>query len=272
MSKQKNQDLTLRPYWAVLGARVRVLLQYRAAAAAGFGCQLFWGLIRMMIFQAFYENADTGVPMTCEQVTTYVWLGQAFIMLLPFRVDGELDGLIRTGNVSYELLRPVDFYSFWYARSIANRIAPAALRAAPMLVIATAAGWIRWPGPANLAAFCAAIVAAVLLTSSISMLMMVSMFWTISGRGVNLVMSSALFLLSGMIIPIPLFPEFLKPVLHALPFCGLIDAPFRLFTEHAPAGAVAGLLIHQLAWAAGLIALGRVLLARAVRRLVVQGG
>jgi len=63
MSKLKSQDLTPKPYMAVLSARCRMLLQYRAAAVAGFGCQLFWGLIRMMIFQAFYENADAAVPM-----------------------------------------------------------------------------------------------------------------------------------------------------------------------------------------------------------------
>lgn len=43
----------MTPYLAILSARFRTLLQYRAAAAAGFGTQLFWGLIRMMIFEAF---------------------------------------------------------------------------------------------------------------------------------------------------------------------------------------------------------------------------
>ena len=262
----------MKPYLAILSARFRMLLQYRAAAAAGFGCQLFWGLIRMMIFRAFYENADATIPMTCRQVTTYVWLGQAFIMLLPFRVDGELDALIRTGNVAYELLRPTDLYVFWYARAIANRTAPAVLRAIPMLIIATLAGWIRWPGPASLVAFGASLLAAVSLTSAISMLMTISMFWTISGRGITVAMSPALFLLSGMIIPIPLFPDFLKPLLSALPFCGLMDLPFRLFTGYIPAGAAMGVLLRQLAWTAGLIVFGRMLLGRAVRRLVVQGG
>ena len=36
----------MRPYWAVLSARFRMLLQYRAAALAGLGTQVFWGLIR----------------------------------------------------------------------------------------------------------------------------------------------------------------------------------------------------------------------------------
>ena len=262
----------MKPYLAVLSARFRMLLQYRAAAAAGFVCQLFWGLIRMMIFQAFYENASPDVPMTCEQTTTYVWLGQALIMLLPFRVDGQIDQMIRTGNVAYELLRPTDLYWFWYARAIADRTAPAVLRAVPMLVVATLAGWIRWPGPANLAAFAASLIAAVALTAAVIMLMNISMFWTVSGRGISGCLSPMMFLLSGMIVPLALFPDFLQPVLAALPYSGIIDVPFRLFTEAAPAGSVVGALARQLGWTVGLIVLGHMLLARAMRALVVQGG
>ena len=100
----------LRPYRAVLSARFRALLQYRGAALAGLGTQFFWGLIRMMIFTAFYAGAAGAMPMSRESVVAYVWLGQAFFLLIPFRGDAEIIGMIRSGNVAYELLRPVDLY------------------------------------------------------------------------------------------------------------------------------------------------------------------
>ena len=43
----------MRAYWAIFSARFRALLQYRAAAAAGCVTQVFWGLIRVMIFAGF---------------------------------------------------------------------------------------------------------------------------------------------------------------------------------------------------------------------------
>ena len=141
-----------------------------------------------------------------------------------------------------------------------------------MLIVATLAGWIRWPGPANVAACAAALVSAVLLGSAITMLMNISVFWTLSGQGINTILSASLFLLSGMILPLPLFPDWLQPVLNFLPFRGLCDVPHRLFTGHIPPAGLPGVLAHQLAWTAGLICIGRWLLRRAVRRLVVQGG
>jgi len=262
----------MKAYTAILSARFRALLQYRAAAVGGFGCQLFWGLIRMMIFTGFYASSTAPAPMPLEQVITYIWLGQAFFAMFPLRLDGEVVQMIRTGNVAYELLRPVDLFSFWYSRALAARLAPTALRAAPLLAIAAAAGWIRWTGPANVAACAAALLGAVLLSAALSTLVTISLFWTISGQGVNQLVVTLSFLLSGMIVPLPLFPDSFQPVLAALPFRGLCDAPYRLYTGHIPLRELPAALAHQLAWTAGLIFFGRWLLRRAVRRLVVQGG
>jgi len=262
----------MRPYLAIFTARFRLLLQYRAAAAAGFACQFFWGITRMMIFQAFYENASPNVPISLDQTIAYIWLSQGFIMLLPFRADGEIAGMIQSGDVAYELLRPTNLYNLWYAREIANRTAPVLLRAVPMFAVAGLVGWLHCPGPTNLLAFAAAMLAAVLLTAAVSMLMTISMFWSVSGRGISLLFSPTMFLLSGMVIPIPLFPDFLQPVLRALPFVGMIDLPIRLFVEQIPAAQAWGVLAYQLAWTAVLIILGRIVIRRATRRLVVQGG
>jgi len=262
----------LRPYLAVLSARFRALLQYRGAAVAGLGTQFFWGLIRMMIFTAFYAGATGSMPMSRENVVAYIWLGQAFFLLIPFRTDGEIVGMIRSGNVAYELLRPVDLYGLWMGRELASRIAPTLLRATPLLVVAALAGWIHWPGAAVAAAFAAALVGAVLLSAALNVFMNITMFWTISGQGVNYLVGTLAYFLSGLIIPLPLFPDFLQPLLDIQPFRGLGDVPFRLFTGNIPVAGLPAVLAHQLAWTAILVLSGRLLLSRALRRLVVQGG
>ena len=48
----------IRPYAAILGARFRMLLQYRAAAIAGLWTQIFFGLILIMIYEAFYRSSS----------------------------------------------------------------------------------------------------------------------------------------------------------------------------------------------------------------------
>lgn len=259
-------------YRAVFSARMRALLQYRTAALAGLTTQIFWGLIRTMILYAFYENATGPQPMDWRHVLSYIWLSQAFFALFPLRVDADVTAMIRSGNVAYELLRPVDLYNFWYARAVANRLAPTALRCLPILTVAALAGWLPWPGWVGLAGGIASLCLAALLSSAVTTLMTLSLFLTISGGGVSTLISMFSYLLSGMVLPLPLFPDWMQPVLRILPFRAFCDLPFRVIGGHIPADQIPGVLGFQLVWLLVLVLAGRLILNTVTRRLVVQGG
>ena len=260
-------------YAAVVSARFRTLLQYRAAALAGLGTQIIFGLIRVMILGAFYAVSPGPHPMTYAQVVTYVWLGQAMIRLLPWNADTEVTAMIRSGGVAYELLRPLDLYTLWYARTVAMRTAPTLLRALPMFIIAGLfLGLQAPPSFASAAAWVASVAGALALSCALTVLMTISALWTISGDGVFYLIAVAGMVFGGMVIPLPLFPDWVQPVLNVLPFRGLGDVPCRIYSGNIPPSDAVLCVVQQFAWSAGLIALGRVLLARGLRRLVVQGG
>ena len=192
-----SRGRSLAPYWAILSARYRMMLQYRAAAMAGAATQFFWGFIRIMIFTAFYQSSTVDPPMSLETVVTYVWLGQALLGLQPWQHDAEIEQLIRKGGVAYELLRPVDLYAFWSMRVVAWRVAGTSLRCVPIVVVAGLVlpavgveGWALAP-PASLAgalAFAIALVVALLLSVAITSLVHVSLLWTLSGDGMTRLM------------------------------------------------------------------------------------
>jgi ABC-2 type transport system permease protein len=263
----------VRPYLAIFGARFRALLQYRAAALAGLATQVFWGLVRVMIFTAFYAASSAPQPMTLPEVITYVWLTQALLLVLPWRPDPDVEQLVRSGNVAYELVRPVDLHGLWLARAVAQRTAPAVLRCLPMVVAAYAFLDLSAPaGPAAALAFAVSLVATVALSAALTTLLSVSVLYTLSGRGASVFMVSVVNFFSGAIVPLPLLPEWLQTIGSVLPFRGLMDTPFRLYMGHLPPADAALAVGHQLVWTLAIVLLGRVLLARALRRVVVQGG
>ena len=128
------------------------------------------------------------------------------------------------------------------------------------------------PSLASAIAFAAALACTLLLGCALTTLINISLLWTISGDGAVILLTTLVTFLSGMIIPLPLFPDWAQPIVQALPFAGLVDLPFRVFTGHIPPGAVLPVLRHQLLWTAALVVAGRWLLARGMRRVVVQGG
>jgi ABC-2 type transport system permease protein len=229
-----------------------------------------------MIFTAFYQSAAGAIsqhPMSLPDTIDYIWLGQALFVLLPWTTDSDIRQMIRSGNVAYELVRPVDLYGQWFCRSLATRTAPALLRALPMMAVAIPLLGLRPPAsPESGIAFMLSVIGAALLAASITTLMSISLLWTLSGEGITRAAPILVLAFSGLIIPLPLAPNWLQPLLDFLPFRGIADAPFRLYTGHISATQAGTVLIHQLAWTAVLALIGRHVLARGIRRMVVQGG
>jgi ABC-2 type transport system permease protein len=253
-----------RPFRALVGARARMLMQYRAAALAGLITQVFWGFIRMMIFEALYLGSGRPQPMTLAQVISYTWLGQAFFRLLPWAPDPDVRQAVRTGSVAVELVRPVDLYAMWYGRALASVAAPAALRAVPLMALALAFFGLTLPGtPAAALAWAAASFAA---------LQSVCLLWSVSGEGLAQLVPLTVFVLSGLVVPIPLLPEPVIRVMEVLPFCGIMDTPLRLWSGHLPASAAPALMAHQLAWTLAIVLFGRWLLRRFLDGLEIHGG
>lgn len=272
----------MNAYRSLFVARFTLLLQYRMAALAGVGTQLFWGFVKVMVLETFFTQTSIEQPMSLPETIGYVWLGQAFLFaIVPWSGDREVQELIRSGAVGYDLLRPTDLYNFWFTRALAMRTAPILLRGIPLLTMTMLlfpviglSGWTL-SAPSSIAAlfaFLLAFVGAVLLSTALTMLLTVSMMWTLSGEGINNLAPSLVTILSGMIVPLPLFPDWLQPILAILPFSGLIDQPFRLFTGNLAPNAMVAVLMHQAIWISVLMGFGRFLVSRGVKRLIIQGG
>ena len=260
-------------YWAVLSARFRSLLQYRSAALAGLITQIVWGIIRVMIFQAFYRSSNAEQPISSADVETYIWLGQAFLAALPWNIDADLRAMIRSGGIGYEMVRPVDLYTYWLSRALAWRTAPMFMRAVPLLIFAFLVMGMAPPVSLGAAlAFVASMCAAIALSSAITTFLNVTMLWTVAGDGVTQLTFGLVLIFSGMLVPLPLFPDWSQPIINAMPFRGLVDTPYRLYLGHIPTSEFAGHFAHQLIWILVFVAAGRIAMSNALRRVAVQGG
>jgi ABC-2 type transport system permease protein len=271
----------MRPYLAVFVARFRTLLQYRAAALGGLGTQTFFGLVRIMILEGFYRSTQVVPALSFPEVVVYVWLGQATFAMQPYNLDRDVRNMVQNGTIAYELVRPLDLYTFWYWRALAWRSAPMLLRLLPMLLLVVLLppllGFPEWgmrapAGPAAAAGWVLTTLGGLAVSTAITALMSVLMVWTLSGEGLSILLGGIVSLLSGMVLPLPLFPDWAQPVLRALPFSALVDYPARIYTGDLPVSEVGWLLLHQALWTVALALLGAGLLRRATRRLVVQGG
>lgn len=272
-----------RPYAAAFSARFLLVLQYRAAALAGFVTQCWWGAIKVMVYGAFYRAspAVATAPMSLTQVITYTWLGQAFLVLSAWGSDPDVGLMMRSGAVGQDRLRPVDTYALWFARTAGWMTSRAVPRAALMFLCAGIVlpllglnEW-AWHLPATVAQallFALSMVFVVTLATAVTMLINISVVVTLNDRGINSLVAPFTIVLSGNLIPLPLFPDWMRPVLFVQPFAGLVDIPFRIYSGNLHGiMAWAGIGL-QIFWTAALVLLGRIWMERAMRHLEMQGG
>ncbi|QHT62006.1 ABC transporter permease [Paenibacillus lycopersici] len=266
-----------KAYLSVFRLRVSTGLQYRTAALAGIGTQFFFGFVFIMVFEAFYAHTVNQPPMTLSQVITYSWLKQAFLaFIILWLRDNELFQLITSGNIAYELCRPSGIYGFWFAKLLAQRLSSALLRCFPILLVALFLPdpyRLELPSdPLTLLLFVAALLIGLLMIVSLSMLIYISVFVTMSPSGSLLMFSIFGEFLAGMIIPVPLMPGWMQNIVYVLPFHWTVDFPFRVYTGDLTKSDAAVGLLGQLTWLAALVAVGKFTMGRALRRIVVQGG
>ena len=271
----------LAPYRAAFASRFLLVMQYRSAAVAGFVTQCWWGGLKVMILAAFYGASTAPAPITLTQAITYIWLSQGLLTLLPWMSDPEVSAAVRTGAVTYDRLRPVDAYAFWFVRSAGWTAARVIPRSALMLLFAGVAlplfGWSEWgwQPPADLLAmlgFAASILLALLLSTAMMMLVNIVTLATLTDRGAMAMTVPLVITLSGNLLPLALFPDWMHTALLMQPFAGLLDIPVRIYMGNlVGTGVLLGLGL-QLFWIVAMTTLGRFTMSRALRRLEVQGG
>ena len=263
----------MKAYWSVFRLRRRLETQYRGAALGGIICQVFFGLILIALYRALYAGKPQSLPFS--HVATYVWLQQAFFRML-LASDADLMDKIRTGGIAYDLCRPMSLYGFYYVRIMAQKLMGSLLRAGPMLIFAVLLPeeWGISP-PASFPALMlslAALALGLLCVSALENITMAFTMRTLDFRGMQAMLNLLMMTLSGNILPLTLFPDSWQPVITALPYAQLLDAPIRLYNGEYPLSMAWQILLMQAGWTIALITLGCLFWRRNQRHLVVQGG
>lgn len=252
-------------------------LQYRSAALAGIFTQLFFGFIYISVYIACYESNNGNLPMPLDELVSFLWLNQAFFSLIYlWYKDKDILNLIKTGNISYELCRPQDLYFMWFSKIFGEKLSSSLLRFFPVVLIA-----VLLPAPFNLdltitlprfLIFIVSFILAIILTISLILLYHVICLITLDEKGiVNILMVSS-DILSGLVLPIPFFPNFLQKISNILPYRYVSDFPFRLYVGNISLNDGLKGIIIQIIWIIILIALGKIITNKALKKAIIQGG
>jgi ABC-2 type transport system permease protein len=238
---------------------------------AGMTANVVFGLLRAAVLIAALkaangEIAEYGIAAT----NTYVWIGQGLLGFILLWGTNELAERVRSGDVVVDLYRPWHLQSALLAQDLGRggyafltRLAPPVVFGMLLFPFQFPAGLVQWP------LFLVSAVIALVVCFACRFLIDVSAFWLVDNRGLFGFWNVASGLLCGLTVPVAFVPEWARDALWMTPFPALMQAPIDVFLGH---GDPAETLLYQAFWAVVLLVAGHLVLRRAVRRVVVQGG
>ena len=282
----------IKVYLNYFKLRVICELQYRLSALASMATQIFFGFVFIMVYIAFYDgNASINVPLlpiisfiagssvdvTLEQMVTYLWLFQAFFALVIVRQnDNELLDMIRSGNIAYELCKPLNLYCLWFCKILSRKVIGTLLRFWPVMIVAFLLPEpFKLSLPVSFTAFILFIISLILgmiISVIIIFFIHILTFYTLKDKGASSLVIAVSELFAGGYVPIMLMPSGIQIIAYLLPFRYIGDLPFRIYNGTIGIGTSLINMGVQIFWIVILIFISYKLTNRALKRVVVQGG
>lgn len=263
----------MRLFWEVAKRAFQRYATYRAAAFGGLFTSIVFGIIRASILLAVYrERADVG-GFDARDAVTFAIVSQGMLHMGLFGGHLQLADRIQSGDVVTDLYRPADLQAF----ELAGDLGRAAFQGLSRSIATVAAGGLffdlRLSDQLGLwLLFGVSLLLANVLNFAHKFLVSLTTFWTLDYRAASQMSVVIGMFFSGFAVPVVFFPSWLEDLSRLLPYVGFAQIPLEILLGKLDGLSLATALASQVAWAVVLLVGGRALLAKATRRVVVQGG
>jgi ABC-2 type transport system permease protein len=263
----------VRLYWELARCGFRRTAIYRTAAISGVITNTFFGFLRAYIFVALYETRSDVGGYSLPDALTFTFVTQGMAALIALWAWWPIAESVQSGEVATDLSRPYDFEFAWLAQDFGRALYQFIARAIPPVVIGALVFPLNLPtDPLVWLATIPSLILAVACSFGWRFMLNLTTFWWIDHRGIAGISLLVASLLSGFMLPLRMWPDGLREAVSWLPFAAMVAVPIDVMLGKVQGPELWAALAFQVFWTVVLLALGRLMLALAMHKLVVQGG
>jgi ABC-2 type transport system permease protein len=227
-----------------------------------------WYFLWDAIFKAY--GAETIKGFTFPLMITYLAINGVLRFYNRSAIEYWMEDDVRSGFVSILMTKPFKYPIYYFFRDLGRFSFSLITRGIPLLLIAFL--FLHISLPTSPIFFLSAALAFVI---NYLMLFLTGMwsFWS-SGSiwGIRFTRSIISDIMSGTMIPIILFPEWLRQIAYLLPFQAIYSTPLLIYIGQTSGSAISDSLLIQLSWIAILSVVVFLVWKRAEKKTVSQGG
>jgi ABC-2 type transport system permease protein len=265
----------LDKYWALAALSFRQRLDDRAVLV---GRVMFYAMI-LAIYSRLWRAVLGGSGASAlgdgalgRSPASYVWylVVTEWIMLAQPSLYLEIEADVRNGDVAYQLSRPLSYVGAKLSAALGELALRWLVLGASGLVLGRLISG-AWPSPEGL-------VGALLVGTLAGLVMLLayaaiglSAFWVHDVTAIFLIWQKLSFVLGGLMLPIGIYPGWLRAIAELTPFSALLYGPGQLVVQGG-ADDVLRLLLTLAAWGALFLMIVVLLERRARRKVCLHGG
>lgn len=266
----------MQVYLAVIRNSFLNMLAYRMRYVTGILTYLLFVGVQYFIWQAVYANSGSGAKIngfTLSEMLTYVAIAWLARSLYFSGIDEEIEDLVRSGQISVYLMRPISFQLMMFFQALGESIFRAAFFTWPIAIVIFLIFPVSLPvGALGFLLFCLSTFSGFLVLVLLNFIVGMLAFEFKSTQGIMQAKYYLIQLFSGLLLPISFFPKWLQTISDYLPFKIISYVPLQFYLGKVSSEQVLSILFNQLIWIVTLIVIGQLMWQWAIRKLTLQGG
>ena len=257
--------MTTRSLLALVRAETAVAVEYRARILIWVLSSVF-PLLMLAVWLSVEQTSGDRLPWSREELIGYYFAAAVIAQLTSSFLTWAWDEDMRSGALSFRLLRPMHPFFQYLAREVGFRLVMAGFLVPAIVAVSLAWDDLSYSAtPARLLLVVVAVLSGFLLNVLISMTFATAAFWSTQMANLYSLWWGAGAFLSGWIAPTELLPAPVRVASYLLPFRSSMGLPLDILVGRStPAQSSAGLLVTAIWFLIFVLAFSR--LWRAVLR------
>jgi len=257
----------------IIGMTIKQRIAYRGALWFGTIATAASILIYYYLWQAVFSESAVIDGYTFQMMITYIIIARVLASQFFNGINLTLADWIRQGSIATELLRPIGILRSLFALRIGEFCQFLVFKMIPITIVA--AFLLGASPPASVVHFLLFIInilAALVLLFFFEVIVGTLAFYTMEYYAVRFAKDAALTILSGGLVPLFLFPEWLQSIFRFLPFQHLVAGPIEMYLGVLSYSEALWALVNLGVWILVMMSIALLFFNTAMKKVVVQGG
>ncbi|MFE4711597.1 ABC transporter permease [Paenibacillus sp. NPDC056722] len=266
----------MRAYGYLMKMRMLTALAYRFDVWIGMIGDIILLAASVFIWKAAYGGDILGSGASViglNGMITYTVVSTLMASVFSTSVQDTIYHQVRDGNIALDFMRPLNLLAIYLSEDLGNIVSSVMNKAIPLVLMATLLFGFPMPDSTIAAVlFIISCILSFLILWLMSAMVGLVAFWVSELGNLGMVKDAFVRILSGSLIPLWLFPEWLQQVSAWLPFQYTYQLPLSVYIGlMKPEAALRGMGV-QLIWIVLLGGLLSWIWSRARGKVMVQGG